>query len=56
VKVGTSGDGGRKIRETVRIITNDPRKQGMNVVITGKVENFYIIEPFMSNAKGGLHK
>jgi len=52
--VGTSGDGGRKIRESVRIKTNDPNRPYMEVAVTGMVEKFVEIKPahirFMGSA------
>jgi hypothetical protein len=45
VKFNTAGYGGRKIRESVRIQTNDPNRQWLGVAITGMVEKFVEIRP-----------
>lgn len=45
VRVATQGYGGRVIRESVRIITNDEMQPGLDVIVTGRVEKFAEIEP-----------
>jgi hypothetical protein len=41
----TEGYGGRKVREGVRIQTNDPNRPWLGVVVTGMVEKFAEIIP-----------
>lgn len=43
--MSTGGDGGRKIRESVRIRTNDPNRPWLEVAVTGMVEKFAEIRP-----------
>lgn len=43
--MSTGGDGGRKIRESVRIRTNDPNRPWLQVAVTGMVEKFAEIRP-----------
>ena len=43
--MSTSGYGGRKIRESVRIQTNDKTRLGLSVTVTGFVEKFADIRP-----------
>lgn len=43
--MNTNGYGGRKIREVVRIRTNDPKKPERQVVLTGLVEKFANVKP-----------
>jgi len=45
VKFSTRGYGGRDIKETVRIQTNDEQKPGLSVTIKGRVEEFAQIRP-----------
>jgi hypothetical protein len=45
VKFNTAGYGGKKIRESVRIQTNDPNRPWLGVVVTGMVEKFAEIRP-----------
>lgn len=45
VKVNTDGYGGEKIRESVRIRTNDPNRPWIEVAVTGMVEKFAEIRP-----------
>ncbi len=45
VTVNTNGYAGRKIREVVRIRTNDLRKRETQVVLTGLVEKFADVKP-----------
>jgi len=45
VKVATGGYGGTKIKEDVRIHTNDARQPGLMVTMTGFVEKFAEIRP-----------
>lgn len=45
MKVSTGGYGGTKIREVVRIKTNDPNRPWIGVAITGMVEKFTDIRP-----------
>ena len=43
--MSTGGDGGCKIRESVRIQTNDPNRPWLQVAVTGMVEKFAEIRP-----------
>jgi hypothetical protein len=43
--VRTGGYGGKKIRENVRIQTNDKTRPGLSVTVTGFVEKFADISP-----------
>ena len=45
VKVSTGDDGGRRIRESVRIKTNDPNRAYIEIAVTGMVEVFAKIDP-----------
>jgi len=45
VKVNTSGYGGKKIRESARIQTNDKTRPGLSVTVTGLVEKFAEVRP-----------
>jgi len=45
VKFSTRGYGGRDIKETVRILTNDAQQPGLSVTIRGRVEEFAQIRP-----------
>jgi len=45
VTVNTGGYGGTKIREVVRILTNDKQRPGLSVAVTGFVEKFVEINP-----------
>ena len=45
MKVNTGGYGGKKIRETVSIKTNDSRRPWIAVTVTGMVEKFAEIRP-----------
>jgi len=45
VKLATKGYGGRKLREIVRIQTDDPEKPLLQVLISGQVEKFADIQP-----------
>ncbi len=42
---GTKGYGGKKVRESVSIVTNDPEQPRLEVVLTGQVETFAQITP-----------
>lgn len=45
VKVAKGGYGGQKIKEDVRIYTNDPHQPGLFLTMTGFVEKFAEIRP-----------
>jgi len=45
VKINTGGYGGGKIRESVRIRTNDPIRPWLGIAVTGMVEKFAEIRP-----------
>lgn len=45
MKVNTSGYGGRKIRESARIQTNDKTRPGLSVTVTGLVKKFVDVRP-----------
>ncbi|MBC8432908.1 MAG: hypothetical protein H8D96_13440 [Desulfobacterales bacterium] len=45
MKVNTSGYGGRKIRESARIQTNDKTRPGLSVTVTGLVKKFADVRP-----------
>ncbi len=45
MKVYTRGYGGREIRETVKIQTNDRQQPGLSVTLRGRVEKFARITP-----------
>ncbi len=41
----TKGYGGKKVRESVSIVTNDPERPRLEVALTGQVETFAQIKP-----------
>lgn len=45
MKLATGGYGGKKIKEDVRVYTNDARQPGLFLTITGFVEKFAEIRP-----------
>lgn len=45
LKFNTNGYGGRRVRESARIKTNDPSRTWLNLSITGLVEKFVDINP-----------
>jgi hypothetical protein len=45
LKVGTSSYGGKELRKTAVVYTNDPQQPRISLQISGKVENFVIIQP-----------
>ncbi len=45
IDVSTAGYGGRKLRQRVRVMTNDPVRPWQELVVTGQVEKFAEIRP-----------
>jgi hypothetical protein len=52
LKFNTNGYGGRRVRESARIKTNDPDKPWLNIAVTGLVENFVDINPPRLSLRG----
>ena len=52
VEFNTSGFGGRKVRESVRIQTNDPDRPWLDAALTGIVEKFVDIRPARMSLEG----
>lgn len=45
LKVDTKGYGGRTLRQTAKVISDDPEKSEFQIVVTGKVDRFVTIRP-----------
>lgn len=52
--MNTRGFGGRKLRKTIKVETNDPKRQNFNLVVTGAVEKFATISPSRVRLTGAL--
>ena len=50
--LSTSGYGGRKIKETIKIHTNDPVQPVMRVSMTGFVKKFVVLKPDVVRLRG----
>ncbi len=53
-KLATKGYGGREIKKTIRVTTNDPKNATIELHLAGQVKQFAIIEPDHINLKGIL--
>ena len=56
IKVNTSGYGGRQIKKNISVITDDPQQPQINLVISGKVNNFAVISPRFAHLTGPAGK
>ena len=54
IKVDTSNFGGRNVKKTVDVFTDDPKNPEIKLTIGGYVEKFVIIEPKKINLKGKI--
>jgi hypothetical protein len=52
LKFNTNGYGGRRVRESARIKTNDPTRPWLDIAVTGLVENFVDITPPRLSLRG----
>ena len=54
INVHTTGYGGSTVKKNIAVSTNDPKKRLTNLSITGKVNNFVIINPKYARLNGTL--
>ncbi len=52
LRLDTQDEGGSLLRRTVVVVTNDPARPRMELVLDGKVERFVLVQPFFVRLAG----
>ena len=54
LKVNTTGYGGRRLSKSISVETNDKRRPKASLIITGRVDRFYTLSPYMVKLEGAV--